>query len=71
MTPAPESQSNQPDPFANSADPLIDEVREARRAVMEQHGNDLRKHVEALRRLQQEWGGPIISDRGAPAKKAG
>ena len=71
MTPAPESRPIQPDPFANSPDPLIDEVREARRWVMEQNGNDLRKLLDSLRKLQLEWGGRIISDRGGPSKQAG
>ena len=70
MSPASDSRSPQCDPFANSPDPLIAEVREARRWVEEQHGNDLRTHVEALRKIQQEWGGQIISDRGGPSKQA-
>ena len=70
-TPAPQPRPT--DPFINSPDPLIDEVREARRWLQEKHGNDLRKHVEALRKIQQEWGGQIISDRGdrgTPSKRA-
>lgn len=71
MTNAPESRPSQPDLFAHSPDPLIDEVREARRWVGEQHGNDLRKHIEALRQIQRDWGGQVITDRGMPAKRAG
>ncbi len=70
MTATPDSKPTQPDPFANSPDPLIDEVREARRRVWEQHGNDMRQHMEALRKLQQEWGAPIIADRGGSSKRA-
>lgn len=70
MTHTPEPRPSQPDRFANSPDPLIDEVREARRWVQDQHGNDLRKHVEALRKIQEQWGGQIISDRAEPSKRA-
>lgn len=59
------------DPFAHAPDPLLDEVREVRRRVFEEHGNDMRTHVEALRKIQGQWDGPIISDRGGAAKRAG
>ena len=64
----PQPQPPQP---ASSPDPLIDEVREARRQVDELHGSDIRQLAAALRRLQQESGRKIISDRGTPTKRAG
>lgn len=71
MTTAPTPPPPEPDPFANSPDPLIDEVRAARRAVMEQHGNDLHKLVESLRQLQRTWPAGVAPDAGGQAKKAG
>jgi hypothetical protein len=35
------------------SDPLIDEVREVRRAVIGECGNDLRKLVEDLRKIER------------------
>jgi hypothetical protein len=36
------------------SDPLIDEVRQRRREMMQEHGNDLRKLFEAIQRRQVE-----------------
>ncbi|MFN0012283.1 MAG: hypothetical protein ACKVS8_11645 [Phycisphaerales bacterium] len=71
MTTASTPPPAEPDPFANSSDPLLDEVRAARRAVMEQHGNDLGRLVESLRQLEQAWPAGIAPDGGDRAKKAG
>ncbi len=71
MTTASTPSPAEPDPFANSPDPLIDEVRAARRAVMEQHGNDLGRLVESLRQLQQTWPAGVAPDVGDRAKQAG
>ncbi|MBY0312316.1 MAG: hypothetical protein K2W85_09625 [Phycisphaerales bacterium] len=68
-TPDPERERSA-DPFVRTTDPLIDEVRRARRLVEERHGNDLRAHVDALRKLQEEWGTRIISGREGAAKRA-
>lgn len=35
-------------------DPLIDEVRAIRRAILEEHGNDLRKLVDHLREIERQ-----------------
>ena len=67
----PDSHPSGSDAYSHPPDPLLDEVRDIRRRVFEEHGNDMRTHVEALRKIQQEWDGPIISDRGGPAKRAG
>ncbi len=36
------------------ADPLIDEVRERRRRLFAEHGSDLQRLCEAIRRLEDE-----------------
>lgn len=36
------------------SDPLIDEVRQRRREMMQEHGNDLRKLFDAIQRRQAE-----------------
>jgi hypothetical protein len=38
----------------SQGDPLIDEVRERRRELLETYGSDLQKLYEAIRRLQAE-----------------
>lgn len=66
------TQPHPPSPRQNPPpDPLIDEVRQARRQVDEQYGGDIRRLAAALRAPQQESGRRIISDRGVPAKRAG
>lgn len=68
MNAVPEPTPPRPAP---SPDPLIDEVREARRWVEQQYGGNIRDLAAALRKRQRERGRPIISDRGGPSKRAG
>lgn len=67
--PTPDPQPH--DRFADAADPLIAEVREARQWVEQQSGPDVRDHVEALREIQRNWSGPILSDRGGANRQVG
>jgi hypothetical protein len=45
-------------------DPLVDEVRRIRAQISEQHGHDLERMFEDLRKVQQEYGGKVIHKRG-------
>ena len=62
-----ESRPSQP----NHADPLIDEVREARRALVAAHGDDVRKLVAALQDAQKKGGRKIFTSKHNAGKRAG
>ena len=51
-------------------DPLIDEVRERRRALFADLGNDLRKLFEAVRRRQARHPEKIVDRRKGPRRAA-
>lgn len=42
-------------------DPIVAEVRRHRKALAEQHGNDIRRIVEALRQLERDAGRKVLS----------
>lgn len=43
-----------------SKDPIVDEVRAARAAIAEEHGNDLKKIIAALRRKEGADGRRVV-----------
>ncbi|HWL93321.1 MAG TPA: hypothetical protein VNT79_07280 [Phycisphaerae bacterium] len=49
------------DPFANSKDPLIDEVRTIRKEISERFDNDVNKHIDYLQERQQEYADRIVT----------
>lgn len=63
--------SERPDPFANSPDPLIDEVRAIRRRVWDADGGDMHAHVEMLRRIEKESGARVVPEPDTQSKRAG
>lgn len=48
-------------------DPLIDEVRDLKRFVSEQFGNDVRKLGEHLKEMQEQFGSQLV--REVPDRK--
>ena len=55
-----------------SRDPIVDEVRAHRRAIAEEHGNDLKAIITALRRKQGADGRRVVSfvEKAEPTKQA-
>ena len=55
-----------------SRDPIIDEVRAHRRAIAQEHGNDLKAIITALRRKQGADGRRVVSfaAKAEPTKHA-
>ncbi len=45
------------------ADPLIDEVRQRRRELFAEHGNDLRRLGQAIQRLQAKHPEKVVDPR--------
>ena len=43
-----------PDPFADSSDPLVDEVRAIREAISDESDNDVAKLCQHLRQLERQ-----------------
>ena len=52
------------------ADPLIDEVRERRRELFEQYGNDPKKLLAALKALQDEHLERVVDRRRAESSQS-
>ena len=55
-----------------SRDPIVDEVRAHRRAIAQEHGNDLKAIITALRRKQGADGRLVVSfvAKAEPTKQA-
>ncbi len=51
-------------------DPLIDEVRSRRRELLAEHGDDLHKFAEAIRRREAEHPDKVVDRRGRKRGKA-
>lgn len=49
-------------------DPLLDEVDEARRRILEEHGNDYRKVLECYMEEQRQYADRLISNTKSPRK---
>lgn len=60
-----------------SRDPIVDEVRAARAAIAEEHGNDLKRIIAAFRRKEGADGRRVVdltakrAPKGHPKRKAG
>ncbi len=65
------TKQNHPSGSGDRSDPLIDEVRDARRRLEAQHHQSVRDLAAALRVAQQASGRAIITGRPASAKRAG
>jgi hypothetical protein len=54
----------------STPDPIVEEVREARRKLLAEHGNDLERLVEALNEKERERGRtPVSFEKPDPAQK--
>lgn len=58
-------------PKGPSPDPLIDEVRERRRALLAAYNNDFGKLVEAIRAIEREHPEKVIDPRRKRREDAG
>ena len=47
----------------HSPDPLVDEVRERRRQLLADYGNDLPRYFEAIQRLQAQHPEKVVDPR--------
>lgn len=63
--------NEQHDPFADGADPLIDEVRAIRKAISEESGNDVAKLCEHLRNMERDYAHRLVTTEQRLKKIAG
>jgi hypothetical protein len=55
------------DDASEQGDPLIDEIREIRRQISEEHGNDIRRLGEYLMKVQEQYADRLVRN---PEEKA-
>ncbi|OGQ83637.1 MAG: hypothetical protein A2289_11240 [Deltaproteobacteria bacterium RIFOXYA12_FULL_58_15] len=51
-------------------DPIVEEIREVRRKIMQECDNDLDKLSERLMRVEEQHGGKVVHRKPVPLGKA-